>query len=80
MRAITNGDYEAVQLLLEEGANPNIEGPYGLTPLHIAIRFNQTRTFRLLLTTWRSNVHAVTQVSSPPSIFILSWVRGNDFS
>ena len=49
--ACVNGDYEAAQRLLEEVANPNSEGPYGLTPFHIVIRFNKTQTFRLHLTT-----------------------------
>ena len=35
--AIVNGNKQAVQLLLEHGANANVQDRYGVTPLHLAV-------------------------------------------
>lgn len=35
--AIVNGNKQAVQLLLEHGAKPNVQDRYGVTPLHLAV-------------------------------------------
>jgi ankyrin repeat protein len=40
---------EVVSLLLEKGANPNLQDTQGLTPLHYAVRLKKANFARLLL-------------------------------
>eukprot|EP00008_Paramoeba_atlantica_P014260 CAMPEP_0201488602 /NCGR_PEP_ID=MMETSP0151_2-20130828/19268_1 /ASSEMBLY_ACC=CAM_ASM_000257 /TAXON_ID=200890 /ORGANISM="Paramoeba atlantica, Strain 621/1 / CCAP 1560/9" /LENGTH=168 /DNA_ID=CAMNT_0047873927 /DNA_START=87 /DNA_END=593 /DNA_ORIENTATION=- len=40
---------EVAQLLIDEGANPDLEDKEGATPLHIACRFGQLDAIRVLL-------------------------------
>ena len=45
------GNYEIVQLLLENGADINAQDKYGMTPMHhTAIRGNRKALQRLLIT------------------------------
>lgn len=40
---------KVVRLLLEKGADPNVEGRNGLTPLHVATHYNHVNVALLLL-------------------------------
>ena len=40
---------DLVSLLLKAGANPNIAGENGITPLHWAVEYDNSRCIRLLL-------------------------------
>jgi ankyrin repeat protein len=47
--AIHQNNSEAVELLLEEGANPNAVGEDGFTPLHSAVAAGNAQAVKLLL-------------------------------
>ncbi|KAF2464134.1 ankyrin [Lindgomyces ingoldianus] len=48
-RAATRGHHEIVQLLLDQGFDPNIEGSYQENPLHRACQYGKTEVVRVLL-------------------------------
>ena len=43
------GRIKVARLLLEKGADPNIEGRNGLTPIHVATHYNHINVALLLL-------------------------------
>lgn len=43
------GGLDAVRLLLEDGANPNVRNDKGQTPLHLASEWNHVERTRFLL-------------------------------
>ncbi len=47
--AILNHNIDSVQLLLQQGANPNYENIYGVSPLLFAVEAGDTAVIRLLL-------------------------------
>lgn len=47
--AATSGLTEAVELLLEEGANVNVQNKFGFTPLMNAVAFDHIETVKILL-------------------------------
>lgn len=48
-KAISQGNINAVQRILKEGAKVNVRGDKGLTPLHAAVLNNQTEIAKLLI-------------------------------
>lgn len=47
--AVHSGSVPIVKTLLEKGLNPNINGPKGQTPLHLAARCNKSDLVGLLV-------------------------------
>jgi len=43
------GNVPITKILLQKGANPNVEGKNGLTPLHVATHYNNVDVAQLLL-------------------------------
>ena len=43
------GNVPITNILLQKGANPNVEGKNGLTPLHVATHYNNIEVAQLLL-------------------------------
>ena len=59
--AIKNNDLDLVELLLEKGANPNIARPDGLTPIGIAIIYEQNDLLEVLLKSKKTDFNSVIQ-------------------
>ena len=47
--AATRGDTKAIQALLEAGADPNVVGERGRTPLHAALEQRHRQAARMLI-------------------------------
>lgn len=55
------GCIRVANVLLKKGANPNIDGKNGLTPLHVATHYNHPTMVKLLLDQ-RASAHSVAKV------------------
>jgi len=57
MVATRKGNYNTVKVLLSRNADPNIQDLGGATPLHIAVRKNNTNLTQLLLSSKKANIN-----------------------
>ena len=56
------GNIKVASLLLQKGANPDVQGKNGLTPLHVATHYNHANVAFLLLD-HKASPHCVAKVT-----------------
>ena len=62
------GQMKVARLLLQKGANPDIQGKNGLTPLHVATHYNHANVAQLLLEN-KASPHATAKVIKFSCVF-----------